>query len=214
MPRQHTATRKVAILVAGAVLVGGACSTNREVTRPEPVPVTEERVAGALLTIEDLPDTFTAAADGTPIDAEIVPEHECDDAIADLEPKEVATADFTGSGARLTSTVAWFPDAGEAVDQLFRDLAEDCEQVVATDGTSVRAGALDYGVLSDDTLALKFEIEPTSGPIEERDVIVIREDDLVSIVRLTGPRPSDKGLLDSAVRVAIGRLALLAEETG
>lgn len=214
MPGQHKAAHRVAIIVTGVALLGGACSTNREVTRPEPQPVTEERLAAALLTIDDLPDTFTAADEATPVNAEIVPEHECDDAIANLEPKEVAAADFTGTGTRLSSTVAWFPGAGEAVDQLYRDVAEECEQIVTAEGTSLRASALDFGVLSDDTLALKFELEPTAGPIEERDIIIIREGDLVGTVRLTGPRPSDKALLDSVVRTAIGRLALLAEETG
>ena len=85
--------------------------------------------------------------------------------------------------------------------------------VVADEDISVRTAALDFGVLSDDTLALKFELELPNGPIEERDLIIMREGDLVSIVRLNGPRPSDKELLDSVVRVAIGRLGRLAEAT-
>jgi hypothetical protein len=206
--------RKAAIAVVGLALLAGACRTDREVTRPEPKPVTQARVDAALLTIDDLPDSFTAAAEATPVDAEIVTQHECDDAIADLDPQEVASADFTGSGTVLTSTVAWFPGGGSAVDELFRDVAEDCEEVVAAaEDLSVRTDALDFGVLSDDTLAIRFELEPLTGPIEERDLIIMREGDLLSIVRLTGPRPSNKQLLDSVVRIAVGRLSLLAEET-
>ena len=100
------------------------------------------------------------------------------------------------------------------VDRLFRDVAEDCEQVVVTaEDISMRTSELDFGVLSDDTLALKFELELPTGAIEERDLIIMREGDLVSLVRLTGPRPSNKELLDTVVRVAIGRLGRLAEDT-
>jgi hypothetical protein len=77
----------------------------------------------------------------------------------------------------------------------------------------VRTSELDYGVLSDDTLALKFELELPTGAIEERDLIIMREGNLVSVVRLTGPRPSNKELLDSVVRVALGRLGRLADDT-
>ncbi len=41
----------------------------------------------------------------------------------------------------------------------------------------------------------------------------MREGNLLSIVRLSGPRPSNKETLDSVVRVAIGRLGRLAEDT-
>lgn len=211
---QRRVARKVAVTMVGVALLAGACRTDREVTRPEPVPVTQELVEAALLTIDDLSDSFTAADDATGIDAEVLPEHECDDAIADLVPEETASAAFTGAGTRLTSTVAWFPGAGDAVDNLFRTVASSCaEAVVPEDDLSVRARGLDFGVLSDDTLAIQFEVEPATGPIEERDVIIMRAGDLLSVVRLTGPRPSDKDLLDSVVRVAIGRLGGLAQET-
>ncbi len=214
MTSDHGAARRLAGLAVGAALLAGACRTDREVTRPDPEPVTEERAAEALLTIEDLPDTFTAVDGGTPIDTDLVPEHECDDAIAQLEPEESATADFTGPAGQLTSTVAWFPGGGGAVDQLYREVAAECAEVVVTDANlSLRTRGLDFGVLSDDTLALQVEVQPASGPIEERDLIIMREGDLISLVRLNGPRPSDKELLDAVVRVAIGRLGRLAQET-
>jgi hypothetical protein len=201
-------------IVVGMSLVAGGCRTDREVTEPEPLPVTEKRLTAALITEDDLPDPYTAAPEGTQITAEIIPEHECDDAILDLEPEEVATADFTTPTTLLTNTIAWFPGRGGNVEQLIRDIAEDCAAVVvAEQALSLRTSALDFGVLSDDTLALKVEAELADGTIEERDVILIREGDLVSLVRLTGPRPSDKELLDSVVRVAIGNLGLLADET-
>jgi len=209
------AARRLAGGAVGAALLVGGCSTDREVTRPEPEPVTQERVTAALLTVDDLPDgTFTAAEEGTSIATDLVPEHECDDAIADLAPEASATADFTSPDTRLTSTVAWFPGGGDAVDQLYRQVAEACAEVVIPDtDVSLRTRGLNFGVLSDDTLALQMELEPSSGPIEERDLIVMRYGDLISLVRLTGPRPSDKDLLDAVVRVALGRLGLLAQET-
>jgi hypothetical protein len=214
VPGQRKATRRVGTIVMAAALLAGACSTDREITTPEPKPVTDARLTDALITIDDLPDTFAEASPGTPISDEVIPEHECDDALADLEPKMEATSDFTGSGTRLTSTVAWFPGDGAAVGQLYRDVADDCAAVVVTDkGVSLITSALDFGVLSDDTFPLKFELELADGTIEERDLIVMREGDLVSIIRLTGPRPSDKVLLDRVVRTEIGRLAFLSDET-
>jgi hypothetical protein len=210
---RRAALSAVTIVVSMGVFAGG-CSTDREVTEPEPLPVTEKRLTAALITEDDLPDTYTEAPEGTPVTAEIIPEHECDDAIQDLEPEEVASADFTTPTTVLTNTIAWFPGRGGDVEQLIRDIAEDCEAVVvAEQELALRTAALDFGVLSDDTLALKVEAELADGTIEERDVILIREGDLVSLVRLTGPRPSDKELLDSVVRVAIGNLGLLADDT-
>lgn len=207
--------RAIAAAGVGAALLVGACATDREVTRPEPEPVTQERVAEALLTAEDLPDGYTAVeGDATPLATEVVPEHECDDRLAELEPAQSASRDFTGAGTTLTHAVGWFPGAGADVEQLLRDVAAACNQVVVTDqGLSIRATGLDFGVLTDDTLAIRFEIEPRTGPIEERDVILRREGDLVSIVRMSGRRPSNKRTLDTAVRVAIGYLGRLYDDT-
>ncbi len=206
--------RSIAVLGAGAILALGACRTDREITRPEPLPVTQELIAATLLTTDDLPAGFTEADSGTPIDSEVLAEHECDDRLGDLEPEESASVDFTGNGVTLTNTVAWFPGGGGAVEQLYRDVAAECEQVVIADqGLSIRTGALDFGVLSDNTLAIRFEIEPSTGAISERDLIVMRQGDLIHLIRLTGPRPSDKALLDTTVRVAIGRLGRLYNDT-
>ena len=202
-----------ATIVAGVALVASGCQTDRETTEPEPVPVTEERLAAALLTADDLP-SFAAADSETPISTEAIAEHACDDAIAGLEPREEATADFAGSGTLLTSTVAWFPGGAGAAEQVFRDVAEDCAAVVAVDeDIAVRTSALRFGVLSDDTLAMDIQIEREGSAIEERDLIVMRVGDLLGVIRLTGPRPSDKELLDRTVRLALGRLGLLADET-
>lgn len=211
----HGRGRGIVALALGIVVVLGACRTDRELTEPEPVAVTEQRLADTLLTVDDLPSGFTATEGaGTPIDKDVLPEHACDDAIADLDPKESASIDFTGNGVTLTDTAAWFPGQGGAVEELYRDVADKCEQVVVADqGLAVRSGPLNFGVLSDNTLPIRFEVEPTTGPIEERDLIVMRQGDLVHLIRLTGPRPSDKSLLDTAVRVAIGRLGGLYEDT-
>lgn len=206
--------RAIAALGLGMTMVLGACSTDREVTRPDPVPVTDKLVAGALLTADDLPDGWTEAAEASPITTDVLADHGCDDKLTELEPKEVAAVDFDLGELHLSNQVAYFPGNGARLDTLMRDLLDDCEQIVLADqGLAIRTTGLDFGVLSDDTLALRFEFEPTTGPILERDLILIREGDLVSFVRLSGPRPSDKALLDTAVRVSIGRLGLLADQT-
>lgn len=199
--------RQVAALALGMALALTACSTDREITEPEPEPVTEELLSDALITADDLPSGFTEAEADTTIATEIVPEHECDDRLADLEPEEAVSSDFAGSGVTLSSSVAYFPGAGAAVEQVIRDIAADCGAVVVADeGLAIRTGPLDFGVLSDDSLPIRVEVEPNSGPIEERDLVMLRQGDLVHFIRLTGPRPSDKSLLDTVVREAIGRL--------
>lgn len=205
------ARRQLAALALGAALALAACSTDREVTRPEPEPVTTEALEGALIELDDLPDGFAAAdAPAATIASEVIPEHACDDRLTDLAPEREASATFVREGRTLTSTVAWFPGQGSAVGDLLADVSEDCRQVVIDDlGLAIRTGPLDFGVLSDNTLPMRVEVEARTGPIEERDVILVREGDLVHVVRLTGPRPSDKELLDAVVRLAIGRLSEL-----
>lgn len=208
------ATRSTVALGLGAVLALTACSTDRELTRPEPEPVTEERLTAALIDEGDLPAGYVAAAEGTPFASEVVPEHECDDRLGELEPEESVSRDFSRDDVFVTHTLAWFPGQGGAVEQLFREVASACSSVVVTDqGLAIRTGGLDFGVLSDDTLAIRIEVEPETGAIEERDVILMRQGDLVSVIRMTGPRPSDKALLDGAVRVALGYLGLLHDDT-
>lgn len=218
MIRGQRAGQRTRWRTAGALgtlaLVVTACSTNREVTRPEPLPVTEELLSTALLTTDDLPSDFEAAAESTSVATQVVPEHECDDALDDLEPKRQTAADFSNGTSQLSITVAWYPGGGGAVERLYRDVGNRCSQVVVSDqGLSLRTGPLDFGVLSDDTLPLRFEVEPDTGAIEERDLIVIRNGDLVATIRLDGPRPSDKVLLDSVVRTSIGRLGRVALDT-
>lgn len=215
MHEHHRRGRWIAALALGSALALGACRTDRELTEPEPIPVTAENLAATVLTTDDLRGGLTAVdGPGSPISTEIVREHDCDDALTELQPKEAVSADFSGDGVQLTDTAAWFPGQGPAVEQVYRDVASRCSQVVVADqGLAIRSGALDFGVLSDNTLAIRIEIEPETGAIIERDLIVMRQGDLVHVIRLTGPRPSDKVLLDTAVRVAIGRLGLLYEDT-
>lgn len=215
MRAHHRRGRWIAALGLGSALALGACRTDRELTEPKPVPVTEEGLQATLLTTDDLPAGFTAQdGPGTPIDTEVITEHDCDDALTELEPKEAVSTDFTGNGVELTDTAAWFPGQGGAVEQVYRDVAERCRQVVVADqGVAIRTGGLDFGVLSDNTLAIRFEIEPNTGAITERDIILMRQGDLIHVIRLSGPRPSDKALLDTAVRATIGRLGLLYEDT-
>lgn len=203
----------VALGVAVALVATG-CRTDRRITRPDPIPLTEERLGNALITSDDLSSAWSEAEEGTPISTEILTEHSCDDALSELEPRFEQSADFTSEDARLTSTAAYFPGGGGAFEQLLRTIVRDCNDTVATEeGVTIRAGGLDFGVLSDDTLALRFEVEPETGIISERDIILIREGDLVGLIRLTGPRPSDKVVLDTVARLMIGRIGLLANET-
>ena len=213
---ERKSIRLIATSAAFVAALAGGCRTDREVTQPEPQKVTQERLTEALLTEDDVGSPYVVAGEATPISSDILPEHDCDDALKDLEPKEEAAIDFTGTGlgTRLNNAIAYFPGRGSSVGEVYREVAEDCEAVVVDDaGLSIKTESLDFGVLSDDTLAFQFLVEAEDGSIEERDLIVIRIDDLVSIIRLDGPRPSDKELLDSVVRVAIGNLGLVAEET-
>lgn len=215
MHDHHRRGRWITALVLGGALVLSACSTDRKLTEPKPVPVTEKNLTETLLTAADLPAGFTAKdGPGTPLSTEIITEHDCDNALTDLKPKLSVSTDITGNGVTLTDTAALFPGQGAAAEQIYRDVASKCSQVVvASKGVSIRSGPLDFGVLSDNTLPIRFEIEPTTGAITERDLIVIRQDDLLHVVRLVGPRPSDKALLDTAVRTAIGRLGHLHDDT-
>lgn len=211
MLERHQHVRAVAALFLAAALLLGACSTDRKITKPPPEPVTTKNLTATLLTKADLPDGFTEkAGPGTPISTEIVPEHQCDDAMKDLKPKLAESRDFTGNGVELTDLAAWFPGQGQAAEQVYRNIASACTAVVVPkDGLSIRTGALDFGVLSNKTLAIRIEVEPKTGPIVERDLIVMRQGDLLHVIRLIGPRPSDKVLLDTVVRATIGRLGLL-----
>ncbi len=197
----------------GAAMVMSSCGTDRELTEPEPEPVTAERLVDAALTGADLPDGFTEAA-GTPLATDVVDEHPCDDRLLELTPELEHSITFTGPDSTLTGSVAFVPGGGDAVNQLMFDIAEDCSKVVVPEaGLAVRTGPLDFGVLSDDTTSVRFELEPSSGAITERDLVLVRAGDLVHLIRLDGPRPSDKSLLDQVVRVAIDRLAALHDAT-
>ncbi len=212
---QRKATRAVATLVAVAALVAGGCKTDREITRPDPVPITEERLTEALLTDTDVPPPYVPGAeDAEPLAAELAPEHECDDPLVDLEAEETASATFTGPDATFTNTISWYPGRGDSVGSTYAALLTDCAQVVVADeGISFAARRLDFGVLSDDTLPIVLVFELADGTIEERSVIVLRAGDLVSTIRYNGPRPTDLVVLDAVTRVAIGKLGLLDQDT-
>jgi hypothetical protein len=213
---QVKVTRGLATLVLGAMLLTGGCSTNREVTRPDPVPVDQELLTSALLTQDDVPPPYVLAEGAEPLGPEILPEHECDDALADFEPEESASVTFTGTGlgTTLTNTVSYVPGQGGAVGAAYVNLLESCKQaVVADQALRFTAVPLNFGVLSDNTFPLRVVIEHDDGTIEERNLIVMRSGDLVSTIRLDGPRPTHLQVLDAVTRVAIGNLGELAQET-
>ena len=211
---QRKATRSVATLAAVAALVAGGCQSDREITRPEPVPITEEKLAEALLTETDVPSPYVPAEDADPVPVELAPEHECDDPLDDLAPEHETSATFSGPDATFTNRVSWYPGAGEAVVATYAALERDCQQVVIADSdVSFRARRLDLGGLSDDTLPIVFVFEFPDSTIEERSVIVMRSGDLISTIRYDGPRPTDVGVLLAVARVGIGKLGLLDQDT-
>lgn len=215
MPGQSKAACAVAAIVMGALL-GGGCQTDREVTHPDPLPVDQELLTDALLTADDVPPPYVLAEDAEPLGPELVPEHACDDRLKELEPEETASVTFTGAGlaTTLTNTISYYPGQGAQAGDVYNDLLEDCEQAVVEDaGVRFTTEPLDFGVLSDDTLPLVVVVEHDDGTIEERNLIIMRSGDLISTIRLDGPRPTDLVTLDAVTRVAIGNLGLLEQST-
>jgi hypothetical protein len=213
---QGRAARGVATIVVAGGLLAGGCQTDREITRPEPAPVTEERLSEALVTEDDVPSPYELADGAEPLGPEIVPEHDCDDELTALAPAESVDVTFTGAGidTTLTNTVSYFSGGAGQAASVYNSIISKCRQVVVDDaGLSFTTKPLDFGVLSDDTLPLVVSLESSDGSIEERNVIVIVADDLISTIRLNGPRPTDLNVLDQVTRVAIGNLGLLAQET-
>jgi hypothetical protein len=192
--------------------MAGACSTNREVTRPDPVEITDELLAKSVLTVGDLPSGWTAVPAPVPFATELLPEDECDDPLAAVEPAHEAAATFALGGVTFTNQIVHLAN-GQAYDELVFDMAEDCAELVLDDETAVRTGAFDFGALTANSLAVKVEVERPSGPIEERDFVVLRRGNLVSILRAVGPRPIDTDVFDTAARRALNRLAALDEAT-
>lgn len=199
------ARRAAAVAVAAALL--GAC-TDREVTEPEPEPVTAANLAEALVPVTALDAVISSSDEPRPIATELIAEHACDDGILGLAPElEVARTYQVGTMA-LVNRVAWFPGGGATAEQVFRTAGSACGGMVTTGGSTVRTAALAFGPLSDDVFAVRYEVEQSPAvPITEIDVILVREGDLVSLVTAIGPRPSDKQVLDAVTRSAIGRLA-------
>ncbi|MEO7429390.1 MAG: hypothetical protein ABIY48_08395, partial [Acidimicrobiales bacterium] len=60
MRGHHKRARCIAALGLGCALAVGACRSDRKLTVPKPVPVTEENLRATLLTTADLPAGFTA----------------------------------------------------------------------------------------------------------------------------------------------------------
>jgi len=201
-------------VAVAAALALTACATDRKVTRPAPVEVTAERVAEALVTEADLPEGYAAVDDDAAFGREVLPEHACDDALAELTPEVEVGQTFRRGEVTVTHVIGWFPGQGPQAEAVLADVGGACAGVVATDtGVAIRAGRLDFGVLSDDVLPIAVEVEAPGAAIEERDLVVVRRGDLVSVLRVSGPRPSDKVLIDGAVRAGLGRLGLLHEDT-
>jgi hypothetical protein len=204
--------RAIATLAAG-LLVVGAC-TDREVTEPEPEPVTQDRIDAALLTAGDLPNGADAG-DGPGVAAEVLPELPCDDFLTELEPEMEASRTLRSGPVTISSTVAYFPDRGASTANRILEVRSECRRAAVTaTGEQVRSDPLRFGALTGRVGAIKIEREPTTGPITEIALIVVREGDLLHVLRASGDRPVNRDLLDQATREAIAKLSELALETG
>jgi hypothetical protein len=200
---------------AVAVLTIAAGCTDREVTRPEPEPITVEGLQAAALEPDDLPGDPTASTSDMSVGSELLDTLECDDLLTGLVPDQEASTQLDTGRVVITSTVAHLPGAGRATTDHYNQVRERCSATVDTAANiSVRASRLSFGALTDRTLPIKLELEAPTGPITEIAVIVVREGDLVHVIRATGDRPIDRQLLDSAARAAIGKLSALAIDTG
>lgn len=209
--------RTVAALALVLALAGTtACSTNRDVTEPPPEKVTDKLLAASVLTADDLGDGFTTSKAKAPINTELLDGTKCDDALTKVAPKADASASFqNGDGTVVTNQIAYLPGGGAGnLDSVINDIYDDCSKVVIeAKGESIRTLPLHFGALTDDTKAMKLEIETDDAPIQEHDYILIRRGDLVSVVRVEGTRPLDTQVTDRAVRQAIGNLSTLHNET-
>jgi hypothetical protein len=211
---QPRAARAVVISVVALACIAGGCSTDRKVTQPDPVEVTSDLLAGALLTEKDVPSPYVLSEDAEQVGPEVVPEHDCDDPLKELDPEESEQSVFTANGTTLANTISYFPGQGAAVVDAYAKLLSECLQAVVPDKhLRFTTRPLNFGVLSNDTLPLVVTVEFDDGRIEERNVILMRSGDLVSTIRLDGPRPSDKVVMDAVTRVALGNLGKLAQDT-
>jgi hypothetical protein len=210
--RRRSSWRGAAPLAAG-LLVLAAC-TDREVTEPEPEPVTQDRVDAAVLTADDLPNASDAGP-GPGVATELLPDVPCDDFLTELDPELEASRTLRSAGVEVSSTVAWFPEAGASAANRILEVRSECRRAAdRRTGRQVRADPLRFGALTNRVGSIKLEIEPTAGPITEIAVIVAREGDLLHVLRVTGERPVSRDLLDTATREAIAKLSALAIETG
>ncbi len=211
---QPRAARAVVISLVALACIAGGCSTDRKITEPDPVEVTSDLLSGALLTEDDVPSPYVASQNAKQVGPEVLPEHDCDDPLKELDPKESEQSVFTANGTTLANTISYFPGQGAAVVNAYSQLLSECQQAVVPDKhLRFTTRPLNFGVLSNDTLPLVVTVEFDDGRIEERNVIVMHSDDLVSTIRLDGPRPSDKVVMDAVTRVALGNLGKLAQDT-
>jgi hypothetical protein len=205
--------RRGAAAVAAGMLVVAAC-TDREVTEPDPQPVTQAGVDAAVLSADDLPGGSDAGP-GPGVAAELLPNLPCDDFLADLDPELEASRTLRSAGVEISSTVAWFPDNGAGTANRILEVRSECRRAAEPGtGRQVRADPLRFGALTNRVGSIKLELEPTTGPITEIAVIVARDGDLLHVLRATGERPVSRDLLDTATREAIAKLSALALETG
>ena len=193
---QSKAARAVATIVVGGALLAGGCQTDREITEPEPVAghrgaahrrAAHRRTTCRARTSSTRPPSRRARAGaGARVRRP---------ARGRSTPRRPPASIFTGTGSappsptRSPTTRARAPRSPTSTTTSSRT----APQVVVTDeGMRFTTKPLDFGVLSDDTLPLVVSIEHDDGTIEERNLIIMRAGDLISTIRLDGPRPSDQ----------------------
>lgn len=172
-----------------------------------------ERLARALLSIEDLPGGWSRSMDarGTPADTEI-----CAASLARLEESAsaLATAEESfqrgGSGPYLVQSVTAYPPGGaERVMANLGAATHGCESVTVKDeegqATNWQLSVLNFPHLADETLALR-EYQTVNNV--EAVVVYIRKDDLVTVLlSIAVFNRVDFGQTEAVARAAAARLS-------
>ena len=149
---QPRAARAVVISLVALACIAGGCSTDRKITEPDPVEVTSDLLSGALLTEADVPSPYVASQNAKQVGPEVLPEHDCDDPLKELDPKESEQSVFTANGTTLANTISYFPGQGAAVVNVYSQMLSECLQAVVPDKhLRFTTRPLNFGVLSNDT---------------------------------------------------------------
>jgi hypothetical protein len=195
-------------------MVAAACSSDSS-SKPADKPLAEKDLRRALVTADDFPDhDFTLQPATKPDkDSQLFPDDSCDDKISVIDADLAAHAGFLSPSGDVTldHVVELYSGRGGALADAFVTFLSECKLVRLPDG-QVTVGPLDFGSLTDtgDSQSAQILIDK-GGVLAEVDFVLLYKGDLVSTLVLSGPRPTNKGLLDSLARDALGKLGALEQ---